>query len=78
MQYRVQRRIVAMSVVGKDVEGAPGLRVVITEEGRLWDRKANRGDLSGGGSGCIEEVREGGKVSLQHPIYLTCLSCVDC
>jgi hypothetical protein len=53
----------ATMLVGKDVEAAEGLRVIITEEGKNWDiTKAKRGDSSHGAAGCVVEVRDGGKV----------------
>ncbi len=51
------------TIVGRDAMAAEGIRVVVTEEGRSWDmNKGKRGDPSGGASGSVVEVREGGKV----------------
>jgi len=52
-----------MAAVGSDAAAVEGLRVVATEAGKSWDmNKGKRGDPSGGASGSIVEVREGGKV----------------
>jgi hypothetical protein len=54
-----------MAAVGADAAAVEGMRVVATEAGRSWDmNKGKRGDPSGGASGSIVEVREGGKVML--------------
>eukprot|EP00961_Rhodomonas_salina_P006853 92887-Rhodomonas_salina.1 len=56
---------VARNLVGKDITSRAGLRVNVTEQGRIWEvEKAKRGDTSQGSTGTIVEIREQGGICL--------------